>query len=213
MDIVLAWYAEKLLTRTARALEKNFFTASCFADRGAAAEAISALVRPAMAVGFGGSVTVRELGITERLDESGAELLDHWREGISPAEIQELRIRHLTCDLFISGANAVTENGEIVNIDGIGNRVNSMTFGPKKVIIVAGINKIVPDVQAGLERIRRIAAPMNARRLNLKVPCAETGLCHDCSSEARICRAVSILQRRPAMTDISVYLINEKLGF
>ena len=87
-----------------------------------------------------------------------------------------------------------------------------MTFGPGKVIIIAGHNKIVPDVNAALDRIKRIAAPMNAKRLNLPLPCAETGYCHDCKSEARICRITSIIQRKPGGTDISVYLINEELG-
>jgi LUD domain len=87
-----------------------------------------------------------------------------------------------------------------------------MTFGPKKVIIIAGYNKIVPDVNSALDRIKRVAAPLNAKRLGLPLPCAETGYCHDCSAEARICRVTSIIQRRPSGTDVSVYLINEELG-
>jgi hypothetical protein len=213
MNIVRVWHRERLMVRTVKALEANFFKAAYFTEREDLLSAIISLVKPGMKVGFGGSVTIRQLGLIERLSGTGAILLDHWKEGLSPAEIQGLRIEHLTSDLFISGANAVTEKGEIVNIDGVGNRVNGMTFGPKKVVIVAGANKIVPSIDMGLDRIRRIAAPMNARRLNLKLPCAETGTCHDCSAEGRICRIISILQRRPSITDISVYLISEELGF
>jgi len=119
----------------------------------------------------------------------------------------------LTCDLFISGANALTEQGMVVNIDSVGNRVNSLVFGPGRALIVAGYNKIVPDLEAALERIRTVAAPLNAKRLNLPLPCAASGICQDCSSEQRICRIISILQKRPAQSDVSVFLVDEKLGY
>ena len=158
-------------------------------------------------------MTTRGLGLVEALKAKDVTLLDHWKEGLTKDEIAEIRIRQLTADLFITGANAITENGEIVNIDGIGNRVNATAFGPKKVIIIAGYNKIVPDMNAAFDRIKKYAAPMNAKRLNLQLPCVETGYCHDCKSEARICRVISIMQKRPASTGISVFLINEELGF
>ncbi|HBA56184.1 MAG TPA: lactate utilization protein C, partial [Syntrophorhabdus aromaticivorans] len=123
--------------------------------------------------------------------KSPVRLLDHWKEGLAKEEMNAIRLQQLTCDLFLSSANAITEHGDIVNIDGFGNRVSAMIFGPKKVIIIAGYNKIVPDVPAALDRIKRVAAPMNAKRLNLSLPCAETGHCHDCTSEERICRVTS----------------------
>ncbi|HQM76580.1 MAG TPA: lactate utilization protein, partial [Syntrophorhabdaceae bacterium] len=152
------------------------------------------------------------LGIVELLKDKNVEILDHWKQGLTKEEINEIRFRQLTCDLFLSSANAITEKGEIINVDGKGNRTNSTTYGPKKVIIIAGFNKIVPDINAGLERVKNIAAPMNAKRLNLSLPCAETGHCHDCKSEGRICRIISIMQMRPSETDVSVFLINEDLG-
>ena len=206
------WHNEKTIQRAIKSLESNFFDAAFFPDRKTLTNKVLSYVKPKMKVGFGGSLTVRGLGIVERLKNEDVVLLDHWKPGLSKEEISEIRFQQLTCDLFFSSANAITEKGEIINIDGFGNRTNSTTYGPKKVIIIAGYNKIVPDMNAGIERIKNVAAPMNAKRLNLPLPCAETGRCHDCRSEARICRIISIMQRKPGGTDISVYLINEELG-
>jgi len=112
-------------------------------------------------------MTLREIGLVEKIKKETVTVLDHWEAGLSKEEIQAMRIQHLTSDLFLSGSNAITENGEIVNIDGFGNRVNSITFGPKKVVIVVGYNKIVPDVEAAIERIKDVAAPMNAKSVAL----------------------------------------------
>jgi len=206
------WYIEKMVERTIQALKENYFDAAFFTDRKDLLDKVMGYVRPKMKIGIGGSVTLREIGLIERLKKEKVTVLDHWDTKLAKEEVQAIRIQHLTSDLFISGSNAITENGEIVNIDGFGNRVNSIAFGPKKVIIVAGYNKIVPDVGAAIERIKDVAAPMNAKRLNLSLPCAKTGYCHDCKSEQRMCRIVSILERKPNATDISVFIINEDLG-
>jgi hypothetical protein len=119
----------------------------------------------------------------------------------------------MTSDLFLSSVNAVTLNGELVNVDGIGNRVNSTNFGPGKVILIAGCNKIVEDVQEAIKRIKNVAAPLNARRLNIDVPCAKVGRCVDCNTPSRICRVVTIHERKPSLTDILIILVGEELGF
>lgn len=201
-----------MIDRTAKALTSNDFDAHVFGDRKSLIDAVLEQVTPGASIGVGGSVTVREIGLVEKLAAKDAQVLDHWRNGLTKEEIGTIRLRQLSCDLFLSSANAITERGEIVNIDGFGNRINAMTFGPKKVVIIVGYNKIVCDVNMAIDRIKRIAAPLNARRLNLPLPCAETGYCHDCKSHARICRITSIMQRRPGGTDISIYLINEELG-
>lgn len=208
------WHNEKVISKTVRSLEDNFFTAKAFKSRDELVEHVLENIQKDMKVGLGGSVTVRSLGLLEKIKEKGAILLlDHWREGLTPEEVAAIRIQQLTSDLFLTSANAITENGEIVNIDGIGNRINAMTYGPKKVFIIAGINKIVPDINYAIERIKRIAAPMNAKRLNLPLPCAETGYCHDCKSEKRICRILSVMMKKPGQTDISVFIVNEELGY
>jgi hypothetical protein len=206
------WLAEKMIERAIKALSANYFDALSFNDRESLNLAVMKHVTPKMKIGIGGSMTVRGIGLLDKFAEIDVQVMDHWKDGLSKEQVNSIRLSQLTCDLFLASANAITEKGDIVNIDGFGNRVNAMTFGPKKVIIIAGYNKIVPDVNAALDRIKRIAAPLNAKRLNLALPCAETGFCHDCKLENRICRVTSIIQRRPSGTDFSVYLINEELG-
>ncbi len=206
------WYREKMIERTVKALSSNFFDAHSFTNRSSLISSIMKYVSPGMTIGIGGSMSVRGIGLLEKLAEIDVQVLDHWKKGLTKEDIGAIRLAQLTCDLFLSSANAITEKGDIVNIDGFGNRVNAMTFGPKKVIIIAGYNKITQDINLALDRIRRVAAPLNAKRLNLPLPCAETGYCHDCKVDARICRITSIIQRKPNGTDISVYLINEELG-
>jgi len=206
------WFIEKMLERTIKALSSNYFDAHSFTNRESLINSIMQYVTPGSKIGIGGSLSLRGIGLIERLTDQNTQVLDHWKQGLTKEEISAIRHSQLTCDLFLSSANAITEKGDIVNIDGFGNRVNAMTFGPQKVIIIAGYNKIVPDVNSALDRIKRVAAPLNAKRLGLPLPCAETGYCHDCKTEARICRVTSIIQRRPSGTDVSVYLINEELG-
>jgi len=163
--------------------------------------------------GVGGSDTIRKIGILDDLRKMGKPVYDHWADGLSGEKELEIRLLQGRCDCFFCSANAVALTGEIVNVDGIGNRNNAMTFGPKKVVIVAGMNKMAADLPAALKRVHDIAAPMRARSLGMKTPCAETGVCTDCHVPQRICRITTILHRRPALTDISVILINESLGF
>jgi hypothetical protein len=121
--------------------------------------------------------------------------------------------RQLTCDLFLTGTNALTLSGCLVNIDATGNRVGSMLFGPKKVIVVAGRNKLVDgDIADALKRIKEWSSPPNARRLNFNTPCAKTGFCCDCNSPERICRITTIIDRKPRQTDLRVLVVNEEMG-
>jgi hypothetical protein len=115
--------------------------------------------------------------------------------------------------VFITSTNAVTETGELVNIDGTGQRVAAMIFGPGRVVVVAGVNKITGDLEEGLWRASNVAAPMNARRLHPKTPCAETGECSDCVAPGRICGITTIIHRRPSKTPFTVVLVGEKLGY
>jgi hypothetical protein len=124
-----------------------------------------------------------------------------------------MRREMFLADVYVSSSNAVTEDGKLYNIDGTGNRVGSMTFGPKKVILVCGINKIVKDLDAAVSRVQNRAAPMNARRLALKTPCAETGVCADCASPQRICNVYVVTAKKPVWTDVTVLLVGEPLGF
>lgn len=167
----------------------------------------------AASVGFGGSLSIADLRLADQLKAMGKEILNHNAPEIPPEERLAVTRRQLNCDLFLTGSNAVTLSGTLVNIDGNGNRAAAMFFGPKKVIIVVGRNKLVDGgTDQAIARIKQFAAPPNARRLNLATPCATTGFCCDCDSPQRICRVTSIIDRKPRNTDIRVLVVNEEMG-
>jgi L-lactate utilization protein LutB len=167
-------------------------------------------------VGLGGSVTLREMGVPDILRKRGNRVADHWdarRNGASHDKIREIRMQHLNSDVFLTSTNAVTEDGQLINVDGGGQRVAAMIYGPKRVIVVTGVNKIVGNIDEGIWRARNVTAPMNTKRLSRKTPCVETGVCGDCDSSDRICNATTIIHRRPRDTEIIVILVNKELGY
>ena len=158
-------------------------------------------------------MTLRAIGAPDKVKALGAVILDHNAPGLElEAKLDILRAQ-LTSDLFLSGSNAVTLEGDIINVDGNGNRVAALAFGPKKTVVVVGANKIVRDLDEALERIETVASPMNNKRLEKPNPCAKTGTCEDCRGETRICRAYQILRRRPSLSDFTVIVVGENLGF
>ncbi len=213
MDQNKEWLIEVRLKKAVEKLKAHEFEAIYVKTKEDAAQEIWKYIHPKQRIGVGGSVTIRELSILEQLEARGHTLYDHWKLGLSKENVLEIRKSQMTSDLFLSSVNAITLNGELVNIDFAGNRVNAITYGPGKVILVAGYNKIVEDVQEAIKRIRNIAAPLNARRLNIDVPCAKVGKCVDCNSSNRICRVLVILERKPSLTDIFVILVGEELGY
>ena len=213
MDPNKEWWIEEKVKKTIGNLETHEFKALFVKNKQGAVEEIWKHITPNQRVGVGGSVTIRELGILGQLEARGHTLYDHWKPGLSKEKVLEVRKSQMTSDLFLSSTNAVTLNGELVNIDFAGNRTNATTYGPGKVILVAGYNKIVEDVQEAIKRIKNVAAPINARRLNMDVPCAKVGKCVDCNSPNRICRVVVIHERKPALTDMLVILVGEELGY
>ncbi len=164
-------------------------------------------------VGIGGSVSIRELCIDRLLKERGNVLHDHWEQGLSKEEVLETRKKQLSSDCFLTSVNAVTTAGQLVNIDGVGNRVASMIFGPKHVIAVIGKNKIVKNVDEAIWRIKNISAPINCKRLGIKAPCASKGHCVECKSPENICRITTIIDRKPALTDFSIILTPLEIGY
>ena len=213
MDPIKQWWIEEKMRKAVERLAAHEFEAIYAKTKEEAVQEFWKRITPRQKIGVGGSVTIRGLGILEKLEAQGYTILDHWKPGLSKENAFEIRKLQMTSDLFLTSTNAVTMNGELVNIDGIGNRVNSINFGPGKVILVAGYNKIVEDVQEGIKRIKNIAAPLNARRLHIDVPCAQVGRCVDCNSPNRICRVVVIHERKPSWTDILIILVGEELGY
>ena len=207
------WHNDTLGEIAVNALKKNKFNAIYFPNRQEAINYVMSFIDSGLTVGIAGSVTVKELKIDEEAIKKGALILDHNAQHLTAEEKLELRRKQLTCDVFLCSSNAITLNGELVNVDGAGNRVAAMTFGPKKVVVVAGINKICQDIDAAFERIKLYAGPMNNKRLNIPNPCVNSGICLDCQSNTRICNIYSVLRKKPAITAINVVIVGENLGF
>lgn len=220
------WHYEQLAKKCQAALAKDNFGAAYAATRDEARAQALAMIPEGAVVGIGDSISVLQVGLIEALDSSKYRVLNpfdapdgryrpHGRESV------DMMRQIMTADVFITSSNAVTLDGKLVNTDGFGNRIAALAFGPKKVILVVGANKIVANVEEGLRRIREVAAPMNARR-HLRhdmpeLPCSITGACSDCRHPRRICCATLILdyQRKPAAEGqprINVILVGEELG-
>jgi L-lactate utilization protein LutB len=199
--------------KTVAALIKNNFTATYVKTREEAVRQITDLIPVEATVGVGGSWTIQEIGLDATLKARGNTMFNHNSPGLSPAEASDFRHKQLACDVFITSTNALTLEGELVNVDGVGNRVAAMMFGPKKVIIIAGVNKIIRDISEAQNRIELYAAPINNTRLNRPNPCVKTGECMDCQGPTRICNITTILHKRPGTTDIHIFIVGEELGF
>ncbi len=165
-------------------------------------------------VGMGNSLTLRETNIFKYLTAGDYQIINQFEPGIKPEENLRRRRESLLSDVYFTGANAISRNGEIINIDGKGNRVAAMMFGPQKVVIVAGKNKIVDDEEEAWERLKMHAALALAKKLGRNTPCAKTGTCTDCASAERICRCYTVIKgQMPADKDrIHVIIVNENLG-
>ncbi len=207
------WLEEKQLKRTAEFLKERGFEVFLVKDKEEAKNVVLKLIPENATVGIGGSITIREIGVIEELEKRGNKVIHHWKEGLTPEEDFEIRRQELLSDVFLSSVNALTFSGELVNMEGIGNRVAAQIFGPKKVIIVVGKNKLVVNLETAIWRIKNIVAPLNAKRLKLELPCVEEGYCIDCNHPKKICRITTILEAPPARTPFYVVLVNEELGF
>jgi hypothetical protein len=206
------FFREKQVERTINALKKNNFEALFVPDSKAALDEVMKRIPDGATVGVGGSVTLGQIGLLDVLEKRNIHLIWPIKQARNDEERNELFRKCFSSDIFLSSTNAVTEDGKLFNVDATGNRVGAMFIGPKRVIVVSGVNKIVKDVDAAEKRVREWAAPQNAKRLNRKTPCVETGVCSDCSSPDRICNIYVTLAKKPSRTELAVILIGEKLG-
>ena len=192
------------LEKLRRHLEAEGFTVSCFGTAAQAAAYLDAAL-DGKTIGIGGSVTIRDMGLAERLS-THARVYWHWNE----ATLEQAA----AAQVYLTSVNGLAETGELINIDGTGNRVASGLYGHEKVYFVVGRNKVAPDYDAALWRARNIAAPKNAQRLQVRTPCAAKGdKCYDCKSPGRICRALVVYWEKPKSMDMEVVLIDEDLGY
>jgi len=207
------WVSAKKCEKAVEGLKKNGFSALYCQNSGEVFHYILNEAAEAKNVGFGGSLSVADLKLTDKLKGMGLEILNHVLPDLTMDERMVIMRRQLTCDLFLTGSNAVTLSGVLVNIDGNGNRAAAMFFGPKKVIVVVGRNKLVDgSVEDAIQRIKQYASPTNTKRLSKETPCATTGFCSNCDSPQRICRVTTIIEKKPGNTDIRVLVVNEDMG-
>lgn len=193
-------------------LKKRNMEGFYFESSAACTQAILAELPEGSIIGWGGSESIKECGLMEALQKGTYELLDR-SAAKTPEEARQIYAKTVLADYYLMSTNAITTDGELINIDGNGNRVACLIQGPSHVIIVAGMNKVVTDVPAGVARVRSMASPANAIRLNRNLPCAVTGVCQNCLSPECFCNQIVVTRRSMHTGRIKVYLVGEELGY
>ncbi len=216
MDKPIDNYWRIRLANVKKKLDENNFEAYIAENSSDARKIVLNEILPkttAKSISWGGSQTFIATGLYDHMKNNTAlEILDTYDKSVPKEEIAERRRQALLADLFITGSNAVTESGALVNLDAIGNRVGALAFGPEHVVVLAGRNKIVPDVEAAMRRIKHYTAPINAMRLDKKTPCVKTGCCEACKVPECICNVWTITEKSMPKGRIKIVLINEDLG-
>ena len=201
-----------LAERLIKNLNRRNIQAVYFPTAAEACQAVNQMIGDGSTVAWGGSMSIRDMGLLDALRaRKTLHLLD--RElATTPDEVQQVYLESMAADFYLTSANAISEDGVIVNIDGNGNRVAAITWGPKKVIFVIGLNKVAQTVEAALSRVRGTASPINAARFDINTPCQHDGVCHNCNSPESICNYVHFLRNSPRRRH-TVVLVGENLGY
>lgn len=209
----IAWN-EKVAKDIIKHLEKRRMEGSYAASATQAKDEIITMIPKGASVYRCGSMTTTEIGLWEKLAERPeVKIFNPYQPGLSPEESVEVRRNGMMADVMIASSNAITLDGKLVNLDGSGNRIAAMAFGPRKVILVVGMNKVAPDLETAMARVKHYAAPVNVIRIGYQNPCGENGLCSDCKSPQRICNIWSIIEGHMVKGRIHVKLVGENLGY
>ncbi len=190
---------------------KRNFDAFYFHDKAGALEYLISEFKVGKTITWGGSLTINEIGIKELIRKRDLHIIDR-DTAVTHEEKHRMHLESFSCDYYLMSSNAVTRDGKLVNIDGIGNRVAALIYGPAAVYVIVGVNKICKDEDEALERVRNLTAPKNAIRLKRSTPSAETGFCHDCLKEQCICSHIVVTRRSWTRNRIKIIIINEALG-
>ena len=216
---------QSIIEKTIENLKANNMDAELVSNRSEALKRVEELIPEGATVAVGGSVTLTEMGILEYLRSGKFNFLDRYKKGITPEETREIYTRSMSADYYLCSSNAITEKGELYNVDGNCNRISALSFGPKNVIIVAGVNKIVADLGEAVKRVKLVAAPKNAKRLGLNTYCEKNGKCvcteiggldsptAGCGSDSRICCSYLVCGKQKIKNRIKVILVEEELGY
>jgi len=213
MDENISWYMEKRVEKTLDGLSKNNMKGIFVKDEDELLKVIKELIAENSIVGVGDSATLLETGILDLLRNGKYNFLDKYQQGLTSEEKREIYIQNFSADTFLCSTNALTEDGTLYNIDGNGSRVAPMIYGPKQVIIVAGMNKLVQNKEDAERRVRNYVAPIDAKRLNKDTPCTKIGHCVDCKSPNRICNVFVTITRQFVKDRIKVIIVGHTLGY
>ena len=209
MDENLKWINNQKIMRTIEALEKNNMNGYLVETKEGIIDKICELVDEGSKVSCGGSMSLFECGVIDHLRSSRYNFLDRYKEGLSKDEVKKVFRESFFADAYFTSSNAITEDGKLYNVDGNGNRVAAMLYGPDKVIVIAGVNKIVKNIDGN----KQVSGPANAKRLNKLVPCTKVGYCMDCKGNDKICREFTVISSQSNKDRIHVIFINEELGY
>lgn len=213
MDNNVLWYLEKQVERTISNLQKRNMEGFFVKNENELKELLIQLIAENSVVGVGDSMTLFQTGVIDFLRSRDYNFLDKYKEGITSEDKKKIYIENFSADTFMCSTNALTEEGELYNIDGNGSRVAPMLYGPKQVIIVTGINKIVKNIEEAEKRARNFAAPIDAKRLEKNTPCTKLGYCIDCKSPERICNDFTIIRGQFIKGRIKVIILGKALGY
>lgn len=202
-----------LLEETILALKRNHIASAVFQSGKEVITYLDLHIEDHAVVGVGDSMTLETLGVYDYLRGRNLTYLDKYDASLSKEDKRELYLKNFTVDYFLSSVNAISAEGKIYNMDGNGSRVAPIIYGPKKVLLVCGINKIVRNEEEAIQRIRKIAAPLDVKRLNKRTPCAVTGVCMDCKSPQKICNYFTAIQGQLDESRIKVLFVKEELGY
>ena len=203
-------YYKLLSQRVIKGLEKRNMEGYYAENKEDAVKIVLSLMEEGSTVTWGGTMTLEEIGLKERLDKY---VVYDRTKADSPEKADEICRKAFTCDNYIMSTNAITYDGELMNIDGMGNRVSALIYGPKNVIIIAGVNKITDNAESAYKRARSYASVPNVIRLDRNTPCKATGICHDCTSPDCICCQVVMTRFSRIKGRIKVVLVGEELGY
>jgi L-lactate utilization protein LutB len=204
---------EQRVKRVIENLEKNNMEGYYVPDENALIEKISEFVKEGDTISVGGSMTLFETGVIDYLKSGKFNYLDRYEKGLTPEDIKAIFRKSFSADAYFVSTNAVTENGELYNVDGTGNRTAAMIYGPDKVIVIVGVNKIVRDADEAVKRTKEFSSPANAKRLNKNTPCTKVGYCMECSSPERICNDYVLIRKQGQKGRIKVIIVGKVLGY
>lgn len=204
---------DKRIENTMLALSRNKMKPYYAENREQLFEIVRSLIADDKLITAGGSMSMKESGVTDLLMNEYKGVYIDRSEGKTPEEVEEILRKAFVSDTFFASTNALTEDGELYNVDGKGNRVSAMIYGPKQVVLVVGVNKIVKNMDEAIRRVETVAAPKNTVRLNCATPCAKSGECAHCRSDARICCSYVRMGQQREKDRIKVIIVNENLGY